>query len=106
MCISFLQAEDGIRYGHVTGVQTCALPILSMVALLPPELDNAWVKLFGGLLDHKPTHIPLTHHLHAVLLGQHLTLFASKIGRASCRERELIMVSEVVLSSISNKTLI
>src|SRR5439155_2044220 len=23
----FLQAEDGIRYGHVTGVQTCALPI-------------------------------------------------------------------------------
>src|SRR5690625_6880346 len=24
----FFQAEDGIRYGHVTGVQTCALPIL------------------------------------------------------------------------------
>src|SRR5437870_9431053 len=23
----FSQAEDGIRYGHVTGVQTCALPI-------------------------------------------------------------------------------
>src|SRR5690625_5682866 len=27
MYISFLQAEDGIRDGHVTGVQTCALPI-------------------------------------------------------------------------------
>src|SRR5690625_7830600 len=26
MCI-FFQAEDGIRHGHVTGVQTCALPI-------------------------------------------------------------------------------
>src|SRR5439155_18102943 len=25
----FLQAEDGIRDGHVTGVQTCALPILT-----------------------------------------------------------------------------
>src|SRR5215510_4057491 len=25
----FFQAEDGIRDGHVTGVQTCALPILS-----------------------------------------------------------------------------
>src|SRR6266508_3266309 len=25
----FLQAEDGIRHGHVTGVQTCALPICS-----------------------------------------------------------------------------
>src|SRR5690606_40877312 len=24
------QAEDGIRYFHVTGVQTCALPILSL----------------------------------------------------------------------------
>src|SRR5690625_7886151 len=23
----FIQAEDGIRDGHVTGVQTCALPI-------------------------------------------------------------------------------
>src|SRR5437870_7536399 len=25
----FFQAEDGIRDGHVTGVQTCALPICS-----------------------------------------------------------------------------
>src|SRR5690625_5616542 len=27
MGIFFFQAEDGIRDGHVTGVQTCALPI-------------------------------------------------------------------------------
>src|SRR5215510_11749653 len=28
MCVVFFfQAEDGIRCGHVTGVQTCALPI-------------------------------------------------------------------------------
>src|SRR5215475_3699116 len=26
-CFFFFQAEDGIRYFHVTGVQTCALPI-------------------------------------------------------------------------------
>src|SRR5690625_7447311 len=25
--VFFFQAEDGIRAGHVTGVQTCALPI-------------------------------------------------------------------------------
>src|SRR5690625_7832687 len=32
-CVVFLfQAEDGIRDGHVTGVQTCALPI----SLSPP----------------------------------------------------------------------
>src|SRR6266511_2194633 len=28
----FFQAEDGIRYFHVTGVQTCALPISLGVA--------------------------------------------------------------------------
>src|SRR5690606_39821739 len=28
-CIFFFQAEDGIRDFHVTGVQTCALPIFS-----------------------------------------------------------------------------
>src|SRR5207253_5792061 len=30
----FFQAEDGIRDGHVTGVQTCALPILLLLCLL------------------------------------------------------------------------
>src|SRR5690625_6267329 len=27
----FCQAEDGIRDGHVTGVQTCALPIFTQI---------------------------------------------------------------------------
>src|SRR5207253_7536894 len=31
-CVFFFQAEDGIRDGHVTGVQTCALPILQQLA--------------------------------------------------------------------------
>src|SRR5437870_9941061 len=34
----FFQAEDGIRDGHVTGVQTCALPISPVVASLASEL--------------------------------------------------------------------
>src|SRR5690625_5631049 len=29
-CLFFFQAEDGIRDGHVTGVQTCALPIFKI----------------------------------------------------------------------------
>src|SRR5690625_3768758 len=33
----FFQAEDGIRDGHVTGVQTCALPIYCLSGLLPPD---------------------------------------------------------------------
>src|SRR5256886_9846466 len=41
-CVFFFQAEDGIRDLTVTGVQTCALPILS-----PPEpgLDTRTAKL-------------------------------------------------------------
>src|SRR5439155_14757659 len=31
----FFQAEDGIRAGHVTGVQTCALPIFAPVQGVP-----------------------------------------------------------------------
>src|SRR5690625_3328451 len=40
MCIFlffFFQAEDGIRDGHVTGVQTCALPIAEKVEEENPE---------------------------------------------------------------------
>src|SRR5215208_7644069 len=57
MCLFgfFFQAEDGIRDGHVTGVQTCALPILSRSLptrrdIRPPLEDTAypyftsWVK--------------------------------------------------------------
>src|SRR5690625_3866528 len=36
----FFQAEDGIRDGHVTGVQTCALPITMNHAEQPEMLDN------------------------------------------------------------------
>src|SRR5690606_41184745 len=31
---SFFQAEDGIRDFHVTGVQTCALPILDLLVAM------------------------------------------------------------------------
>src|SRR5690606_41287585 len=30
LCLFFFQAEDGIRDFHVTGVQTCALPIFAV----------------------------------------------------------------------------
>src|SRR5207253_7590203 len=41
----FFQAEDGIRDGHVTGVQTCALPIffqaLVFIKYLPAQEGDA-----------------------------------------------------------------
>src|SRR5699024_11795933 len=40
----FFQAEDGIRDRNVTGVQTCALPILNILFLLTPKSDCAYVR--------------------------------------------------------------
>src|SRR6266511_3572400 len=37
----FFQAEDGIRDFHVTGVQTCALPIWGIRPALPIDLSTA-----------------------------------------------------------------
>src|SRR5262249_56398226 len=79
LCFFFFQAEDGIRDWSVTGVQTCALPILGDRILSPRE------RLAGG-------HAELGHHQveagygfrHRVL---DLEARVHQIGRASCRER-------------------
>src|SRR5690606_40776664 len=89
----FYQAEDGIRYFHVTGVQTCALPIS--------------IPAFSGDV-HKPVVDPpflVTLHIgHGEIASRQMTAevlsndavspdeggivpFRFKIGRASCRER-------------------
>src|SRR5690625_3332240 len=39
LCIFIFQAEDGIRAGHVTGVQTCALPIFMEAAFNERWID-------------------------------------------------------------------
>src|SRR5439155_11147547 len=95
-------AEDGIRDGHVTGVQTCALPILKTdrkdACGLAHLLRMGWFQqvhaksigsqefrallvarkqLLGRLLD-----VELS--IRGILRG-----FGLKVGRASCRERVL-----------------
>src|SRR5690625_7137542 len=70
--VFYFQAEDGIRDGHVTGVQTCALPIFT---LQDREMENIEVdELFTEemvLIRHKDVSLRKD----------------TKIGRASCRER-------------------
>src|SRR5690625_7315779 len=41
MCFFFFQAEDGIRDGHVTGVQTCALPILIFLMMAAHDTSTS-----------------------------------------------------------------
>src|SRR5690625_4529855 len=56
----FFQAEDGIRVGHVTGVQTCALPISAYrggwSGTPPPPRTPTWRVSAGGYgpLDRGP----------------------------------------------------
>src|SRR5437870_10686366 len=49
--VFFFQAEDGIRDGHVTGVQTCALPIYVM-----HSIDNSLRRLGTDYVDLYQIH--------------------------------------------------
>src|SRR5690625_5376400 len=82
----FFQAEDGIRDGHVTGVQTCALPILSIPFIRITEQCSS-MKVF------EIRELFLICHFKRGL----------KIGRASCRERVWISVGAVSLKKKKDK---
>src|SRR6266702_3462852 len=51
--VFFFQEEDGIRDGHVTGVQTCALPI-SYLERMSQELRQAGVEVDAVLAAGDP----------------------------------------------------
>src|SRR5207249_7753307 len=92
------QAEDGIRDRNVTGVQTCALPILGggLSNLLDRVAYGGYVVDFINLgIGSLRTGIFNAADV-AITVGVLLVVFggqwqrkpsASKIGRASCRER-------------------
>src|SRR5699024_12145752 len=85
--VFFFQAEDGIRDRNVTGVQTCALPILeapcSMVENESNLLRGASMSLSTAVLRAVPGAFILNSGIGK--LG--LPAEAAEIGRASCRER-------------------
>src|SRR5207253_4508439 len=93
------QAEDGIRDGHVTGVQTCALPILlGCVETALAELSRACTELQTAVTatDARADRLRRGHHNLAEALDDAVTASRAaralaarcvEIGRASCRER-------------------
>src|SRR5690606_40732980 len=105
------QAEDGIRDFHVTGVQTCALPILRVVEHLP--FQQPWIATSGeqwqsltrpelGRFRYSPTGQVFDYsqgsggHGYAICLqcGR-----AAEIGRASCRESVRVSSGRVSLAT-------
>src|SRR5207237_7913779 len=101
----FFQAEDGIRYSSVTGVQTCALPILDSITNSGEDGSS-----LGGATPNQDLARRLEREQRGVLrrreedLGDALAPFRvgsvpylNEIGRASCRERvERLVVQEYV----------
>src|SRR5207253_4436158 len=93
----FFQAEDGIRDGHVTGVQTCALPIYDPV--VRADIDRLRGRIdvnIGSATDAHHTFaaaaravspVEPTRALELAVAAALLSTYG-EIGRASCRERE------------------
>src|SRR5690348_17714379 len=50
VCFFFFQAEDGIRDGRVTGVQTCALPIFFILpqGQVAPSISDNLCRVVGA----------------------------------------------------------
>src|SRR5690606_40807769 len=100
------QAEDGIRDFHVTGVQTCALPIFHVISELvagqTPSTKTAKTFL-SELSDRKKFLVVLGREDIAAWKSVQNLEFVhpiapdqlNKIGRASCRERVEIPGSAV-----------
>src|SRR5207244_8946771 len=89
--VFFFQAEDGIRDDLVTGVQTCALPILGRVVrrqdLARWREARAERRGVGAAVEGVVHRAPHTH----VVEGRDARIQEEEerpqIGRASCRER-------------------
>src|SRR5690606_39973249 len=99
------QAEDGIRDFHVTGVQTCALPIFfkyfdkfKVHTFQAITVNYIVAATLGFLMTSTTLHpyqiIAKPWALSALILGSSfIGVFYLKIGRASCRERVLTAVA-------------
>src|SRR5690606_40338830 len=81
----FFQAEGGIRDFHVTGVQTCALPISTPEA--PPDPPP---RARGHVARRDPSAAEEMGHRRTRPAGVPGILREAEIGRASCRERQYI----------------
>src|SRR5262249_58693705 len=88
----FFQAEDGIRDWSVTGVQTCALPIFALLHLqrAAGELERRARGRRRGLRDRRRLGGGLRRAAAAATAAGAAS--ATKIGRASCRERVQVAV--------------
>src|SRR5690606_40419303 len=87
--VFLFQAEDGIRAFHVTGVQTCALPIYHPLAGSEVRQRRARDPGEADLPPEHPTVQDLPRRACRLEVAGLIGDIAARreIGRASCRER-------------------
>src|SRR5690606_39825218 len=92
--VFYFQAEDGIRDFHVTGVQTCALPIsekssvTEKIAELSKNKNITFAACQGTMKRHNVDASQLLPGVSVVpdAIMEIVTKQGEEIGRASCRE--------------------
>src|SRR5579862_1606684 len=67
--IFFFQAEDGIRDGTVTGVQTCALPIADLVIFDPDTVDCGKIEMRPDLPGNETRLYARSVGIHHVIVN-------------------------------------
>src|SRR5690606_39746689 len=83
----FFQAEDGIRDFHVTGVQTCALPISPRKGCDSDFLNQVSRFKPGRMVYVSCDPATQARDLKRLLEMGYQVEQVQQIGRASCRER-------------------
>src|SRR5207253_3910222 len=82
------QAEDGIRDGHVTGVQTCALPISLLAVHLVPMVLRWMVGCSFVLLLWLGFHanLPVLNSTWPGPVGENYTISSAGSGRSPLQD--------------------
>src|SRR6201992_2260311 len=85
--VFFFQAEDGIRDGRVTGVQTCALPIFptSNVAALTPGVRSAMDYFKAEALAFAHCCTDLRHSIESMTAGDAKSVARVRQKLIDCR---------------------
>src|SRR5690625_2661600 len=97
----FFQAEDGIRYGHVTGVQTCALPIYLLL------LDVTTLGLTGQEAEEVLDAIGITTNKNTIPFDKKGAAVTSgiRIGTAAITTRGFTEEDMIEIADIMTMTL-
>src|SRR5690606_39660428 len=102
----FFQAENAIRAFHVTGVQTCALPISGTPAIFPSRpnsVNEVLYPMYGTQVWSGPHHLEVSEgclvshgRTHLIALGSNLTLDRKSVVEGKERRREVARAGTMI----------